>query len=905
MTLQYILQESTTATGPFTDVPGSPFTTLTDTITGLSAGATLFFRIQAQDTLFNVLGPATVVGPFTLGVTTPVESPQGTRLTDTNGSIVDASLATWRLVSVASPVGALTVGTVTTTTVVLSWTAPPASQLQIRHPDGTQDGANVTVLLYWNHKVFRNDAAGWAQWTGTVWQSVPGDPSQPVQGPVESSQGTIVVDTTATITDASGGTWKFVGQPGNTGVGTFATPGNGSITFQGNIWTIDPSGAILVNGGILDGGSGTGAIDLFNNTMYGQDAATGQWFTWDGTTFNPSNAPGNLPTGGPSNVFQVAHNGVTDTTQLNLTLMLYWNHQVYIQNATGGWFSWNGSAWVSTTDPRQSTQSQTPDGTVVSNTTDKIVDSGLHVFTLVDSSAQGLGLQIARDGVTDSTTQQVVFLLYWHGTVYHTSTNGNALGTPGWWSYSNGWVPVNGDPRGQIVTWSTTDKTGSIVLSNGNLSARTIGAGSQGIRSSLGRSSGKVFFEVTMTTGTADFGCGIATSAFNLQAPLQLGGDPTGVGFYPVSPPLAIYTGGNSPASQGTGSDVNGAVISCAVDLDAKLIWFSSPKMRSNGFTWNNTTANPRLGTGGISFSIGDGPYFVAFNDDLGGATATANFGATPFNQSIPQGFAAWATGTATPIDPNGATFDDQFTGAFSLYNTRNPTAGGTWQPGFWYAADGQVQDDSWVLNPFNPATNIPGVYTVSGGQAKLQLINTPTGFASACGGQSYVGSTIHTSPSFSQLHGYFEARFASSAIIGCYPDFFLMNNQTWPPEIDVIEIVNVGSWIGKITVWQMDGTILPGGERYTYDPQSNLTNFDPSVMHSYAVDWQPDFMTFYWDRVQVLQVPTPAGYSTPMFPILQIDAGDGSFGGPINNPNLLPATLQIDYVTVWKTRPF
>lgn len=36
----------------------------------------------------------------------------------------------------------------------------------------------------------------------------------------------------------------------------------------------------------------------------------------------------------------------------NITLAVYWNHQVY-QQATGyGWFYWNGTVWVKTTDPR-------------------------------------------------------------------------------------------------------------------------------------------------------------------------------------------------------------------------------------------------------------------------------------------------------------------------------------------------------------------------------------------------------------------------------------------------------------------------------------------------------------------------------------------------------------------------
>ena len=52
-----------------------------------------------------------------------------------------------------------------------------------------------------------------------------------------------------------------------------------------------------------------------------------------------------------SSGLQISHAGVVDTATANVTLLLYWNHQVYQQNAAGGWWYWTGS-WVGTTDPR-------------------------------------------------------------------------------------------------------------------------------------------------------------------------------------------------------------------------------------------------------------------------------------------------------------------------------------------------------------------------------------------------------------------------------------------------------------------------------------------------------------------------------------------------------------------------
>jgi hypothetical protein len=52
-----------------------------------------------------------------------------------------------------------------------------------------------------------------------------------------------------------------------------------------------------------------------------------------------------------SSGLQISHSKVVDTATSNVTLLLYWNHQVYQQNAAGGWWYWTGS-WVGTSDPR-------------------------------------------------------------------------------------------------------------------------------------------------------------------------------------------------------------------------------------------------------------------------------------------------------------------------------------------------------------------------------------------------------------------------------------------------------------------------------------------------------------------------------------------------------------------------
>jgi Glycosyl hydrolases family 16 len=922
MTVQYIVEQSSASTGPWTTVPGSPFTTLTDTVTGLTPNTNYFFRITANDTVFGVMGPQTVVGPVKTS-TSLTESPQGTRLTSTTGQIVDSSLQVWSIVATATSPGALAAPTIGPTSVGLTWTAPTEQQ-QVKHPDGSTDGSSVDTLLYWNHLVYRHDTAGWAHWNGTGWTSDTGDPSNPI---TESAQGTTVTDPTGVITDALGGTWRLAG---TLGTGTYATPGSGSILFNGQTWTIDTGGNILANGVQIPDGGNSSAIDLFNGVMYGQDASTLQWFAWNPSTqtFSAAAAPGNIPSG---NALQVVHNGNTDGSTNHVILLLYWNHQVYYENNTSAFFVWNGSNWTPTSDPRGSQLTESPNDTLINSTTGQIVDANLTVWKLVLSTSSGL--QVQRGPTVDTTTASVLLLLYHNHVVYQESSFTNSLGVnPGWWFWDgNKWVDTNGDPRGQVVTLSTTasGKSPSIALSNGNLTAQSSGAVSQSVLSTLGYTTGKFYFEVTLNAITSDTGIGIANGSYNLADPLQLGGQlNASVGYYPITPPQAIYNGsgtggldGFGRQSQGTASDAVGAILNIAVDFTAKLIWTSSPAMRTqSGNLWNNSsTANPATGAGGVSFSnLSAGPYFAAFNDDMGGAQVTFNFGATTFARTVPTGFSAWGSGGQTS-QTNSPTFTDDFS-TLSLYNTRNTAAGGKWQPSYWYAngsdpsGDGLIltNGSGWQVNPFNPATPLNTIYTVNNSILNIQLAQTPTQFSSACQGAPFITGTIQTAPTFRQLYGYFEARIAVPKIQGWGIAFFMMTDQSWPPEIDVAEMWSPAGqnnqWFSKVSVWDVATASLPDQNTfYSNQAGSPLPQpFDTSAFHTYAVDWQQNTMTFYYDRIQCLQIPTPAGYNVPLFPIITSTPGTASnIQGPITNPSLLPVNLQVDYCTVWKTRPF
>jgi hypothetical protein len=65
--------------------------------------------------------------------------------------------------------------------------------------------------------------------------------------------------------------------------------------------------------------------------------------------------------------------------------------------------------------------------------------------------------------------------------------------------------------------------------------------------------------------------------------------------------------------------------------------------------------ADPATGVGGFPYAgIGAGPLFVAYSAAVSAASVTADFGATTFGFSVPQGYLAWA-GNAASGPPSGA----------------------------------------------------------------------------------------------------------------------------------------------------------------------------------------------------------------------------------------------------------
>ena len=92
--------------------------------------------------------------------------------------------------------------------------------------------------------------------------------------------------------------------------GTIVTPTNGATITDaaGNKFTLTSGLVAQKNGVNMPDGAGTGQLEYYNHTLYGQDNTTKNWYTWSNTTstWTPATAPpGGTPVT-PSNPVSVA-----------------------------------------------------------------------------------------------------------------------------------------------------------------------------------------------------------------------------------------------------------------------------------------------------------------------------------------------------------------------------------------------------------------------------------------------------------------------------------------------------------------------------------------------------------------------------------------------------------------------
>ncbi len=181
----------------------------------------------------------------------------------------------------------------------------------------------------------------------------------------------------------------------------------------------------------------------------------------------------------------------------------------------------------------------------------------------------------------------------------------------------------------QSVTWNSADKDTSITLSNGDRDASCVDSSFSAVRATLGRSTGKYYFEISMPTVPTSARCGIANGSFTLTTYVGNAANSTGVtGGAVTNNGHTVNTAITPPANS------DGVYYMYALDLDNDYAWLG----RNNSWLGSG---NPAAGTN---------MWLTAVTGTIYPACSLYNNGSfrlhaktSEIQGTLPSGFSVWA----------------------------------------------------------------------------------------------------------------------------------------------------------------------------------------------------------------------------------------------------------------------
>ncbi|GAB3546998.1 hypothetical protein GCM10027343_25680 [Noviherbaspirillum agri] len=261
------------------------------------------------------------------------------------------------------------------------------------------------------------------------------------------------------------------------------------------------------------------------------------------------------------------------------------------------------------------------------------------------------------------------------------------------------------------------------------------------------------------------------------------------------------------------------------------------------------------------------------FGDPYPGANKVCDY-ATPTTATTEP---STTPATMSPFGQDANAYTLTFSDEFNSYNTS------VWNDHIWYESS-------------NPTKN----YTVEDGKLKIWPQRDASG--------KFFNRTIDTDGKYYQTYGYFEIEAKLPVGKGTWPAFWLFNHiNERRPEMDVMEAYAGGAapWGFDVngvahpqayapTVWKGDYEGQLVGSRQ-YDTGMDLS----AGFHKYAVKWEPNKQTYYFDGKEVLVLNVSMG--DPMYLMLDLWYGSAS-GTPDNStPQGKSNSFEINYIRAWK----
>ena len=181
--------------------------------------------------------------------------------------------------------------------------------------------------------------------------------------------------------------------------------------------------------------------------------------------------------------------------------------------------------------------------------------------------------------------------------------------------------------------------------------------------------------------------------------------------------------------------------------------------------------------------------------------------------------------------------------------------------------------------------------------------------------------TTKGTEALLSTTYGYIEARISLPQTAGAWPAFWMLPQSNdiygnWPVsgEIDIME--TCGAFTNEKDNIAC-GTLHWGVPSHTYKGSGYVDLFSPyTYFHTYAIDWKPGEITWYYDGVAINTLSTwesaisgassslgfDAPFDMPFHMLLNLAVDSGQFGGGVNKAAFQDdINMYVDYVRVYQ----
>jgi Ca2+-binding RTX toxin-like protein len=131
----------------------------------------------------------------------------------------------------------------------------------------------------------------------------------------------------------------------------------------------------------------------------------------------------------------------------------------------------------------------------------------------------------------------------------------------------------------------------------------------------------------------------------------------------------------------------------------------------------------------------------------------------------------------------------------------------------------------------------------------------------------------------------------------GLWPAFWLLqSDMSWPPEIDAMEVLG-----HDMTTLYTAAHTNETGSHTSKGGTIKVPDMSAGY-HTYGVDWQADYITYYFDGVEVWKTATPSDMHEPMYMIANLAVG-GYWPGMVNSTTPFPAQMKIDYIRAYSDK--